>query len=197
MKLLKWIKQIIKFFSTKKKTTIFIKGNNIHKEKDVMNIETKSGDIKIENYHRGYSQSIVVLLIVFVVVLIAMLVAANMDRKNSVEKNTNTTSLDEEISFENKYVYGNYDGLIRHDNDTTSFQKCDSEFYVSTDERKKKIIFGYWYIHQCPFFQMHKIMNQKMINGAIYRMHMNPFVFIYVRIMIVNQNKECRINGNI
>lgn len=39
--------------------------------------------------------------------------------------------------FNNRYVYGNYDGLIRHDNSTTAFQKCDSEFYISLDERNK------------------------------------------------------------
>lgn len=137
MKILKWIKRVKDFFSGQKKTTISVNGNNIHKEKDVMNVETESGDIKIENYHTSNSRGIFAIVIVLLILIVVNILVMIHDRKSSVGKKSNTISVDNENVFENQYVYGNYDELIRHDNNTTAFQKCDSEFYVSRDERNK------------------------------------------------------------
>lgn len=135
MKILTWVKQIIKIFTAKKKNTISIKGNTVYKEKDVMNIEMKGGHIKIENYHKKNFLGILgVILLLFLAIVIIL--NGNIVSKSSVWYNR-TIRDDEEKSFQNKYVYGNYEGLILHNNDTTSFQKCDSEFYISTEERKK------------------------------------------------------------
>lgn len=140
MKVLKWVKDL---FSDQKKTTVSVTGNSIHKEKDVMNIEAENGDVKIENYHLSNLKGILVIvivlliLIVIVIVIVASIFALIYGKKSGTEKNSNITSANEEKVFNNQYVYGNYDGLIRHDNSTTAFQKCDSEFYISLDERNK------------------------------------------------------------
>lgn len=140
MKILKWIKDL---FSDQKKTTVSVTGNSIHKEKDVMNIEAENGDVKIENYHLSNLKGILVImivlliLIVIVIVIVASILAPIYGKKSDTEKNSNITNANKEQVFNNRYVYGNYDGLIRHDNSTTAFQKCDSEFYISLAERNK------------------------------------------------------------
>lgn len=141
MKILKWIKQIKDFFSGQKKTTISVNGNSIHKEKDVMNIGTESGNITIEHYYQGGVRGLIVIsivfLIVFLVVIVAVLLFMNHDGKSVARENISTTRVEEKKVFENQYVYGNYDGLIRYDNATTTHQKCDTEFYISEAERNK------------------------------------------------------------
>lgn len=138
MKVLKWVKDL---FSDQKKTTVSVTGNSIHKEKDVMNIEAENGDVKIENYHlsnlKGILVIMIVLLILIVIVIVASILAPIYGKKSDTEKNSNITNANKEQVFNNRYVYGNYDGLIRHDNSTTAFQKCDSEFYISLAERNK------------------------------------------------------------
>ena len=126
MKVLKWVKDL---FSDQKKTTVSVTGNSIHKEKDVMNIEAENSDVKIENYHLSNLKGILV--------IVASIFAPIYGKKSDTEKNSNITDANKEKVFNNRYVYGNYDGLIRHDNSTTAFQKCDSEFYISLDERNK------------------------------------------------------------
>ena len=139
MKILKWIKRVKDFFSRQKKTTISVNGNDIHKEKDVMKVETESGDINIKNYHISNLKGIFLILIFFLILILVLVnVLLNIyDRKNSVGKKSNITSADNENVFENQYVYGNYNDLVRHDNITTAFQVCDSEFYASDKEKSK------------------------------------------------------------
>ena len=138
MKILKWIKDL---FSDQKKTTVSVSGNSIHKEKDVMNIEAENSDVKIENYHlsnlKGILVIVIVLLMLIVIVIVASIFAPIYGKKSDTEKNSNITDANKEKVFNNRYVYRNYHGLIRHDNSTTAFQKCDSEFYISLDERNK------------------------------------------------------------
>lgn len=86
MKILKWIKRVKDFFSGQKKTTISVNGNNIHKEKDVMNVETESGDIKIENYHTSNSRGIFAIVIVLLILIVVNILVMIHDRKSSVGK---------------------------------------------------------------------------------------------------------------
>lgn len=137
MKMLKWIKRIKDFFSGQKKTTISVNGNNVHEEKGVMNVATESGNIKIENYHADNSKGSVVRVVFFLLLIMVSMLMVIHEWKYIVGKKSNTTSVDNENVFENQYMYGNYNDLLRYDNITTAFQVCDSEFYASDKEKSK------------------------------------------------------------
>lgn len=132
MRILKIIKRIANFFADSKKIKASIQGNHIHKEKDVMHIETGSGDVNIENYRFSTSKGAIAIIVILLVVIVVIAALIYVGRKND-----NLVDGGQAKRIENQYICGTYDGLMRQDNETTAFQCLDSEFYISNDERKK------------------------------------------------------------
>lgn len=128
------VKKIKDFFIGDKEFKIFAKGNTIHKQGDIMNIETERGNIKIENYHSIIPRNIVGWLSFFAIIAVFILLGT----ESTKQKNAANVNVDATQMLDTRYVSGYYNGLIRKDNSATAMQKLDCEFYVNADERNKK-----------------------------------------------------------
>ena len=117
----------------------------------------------------------------------ASIFAPIMVRRVTPKKIVNITDANKEKVFNNRYVYGNYDGLIRHDNSTTAFQKCDSEFYISLDERNKgNYIRVLVFPIESYFLNMDNYQSEDEKWNYIERYNTMLCAFLYVRNMIAN-----------
>ncbi len=133
------IKQLIddlklKKISSKKELKFFLRRYNICK----LNIKLKKrynhsihtkGDNNIYNFNiTNISLKYIISFLIFIIIVFAIFILLYIFIKPKTSENA---------EFTNKYVFGTYDGLIKKNNTTTSFQKMDTEFYFSENERKK------------------------------------------------------------